>query len=280
MKVFISWSGDRSKQVAELLDDWIQCVIQAVDPWMSSKDIDRGALWFTEISDQLSNTSVGIVCLTKENKDKPWILFESGALAKGLSSNRVCTFLIDLSPTDLENPLAQFNHTFPTRDSVWELVRTINLTLKEKALKESILGKVFDTYWSQFEEDFKRIIECTPETEITAKRKDNDIMLDVLSTVRLLDRRLRSIESNNERQFINERHFNERSFINENELNSKRDEISLNEVRMNIQNLIEQEVPESMIIEILSEKAGMPRSIVRKELARMKEIKESINNKK
>lgn len=280
MKVFISWSGDRSKQVAELLDDWIQCVIQAVDPWMSSKDIDRGALWFTEISDQLSNTSVGIVCLTKENKDKPWILFESGALAKGLSSNRVCTFLIDLSPTDLENPLAQFNHTFPTRDSVWELVRTINLTLKEKALKESILGKVFDTYWSQFEEDFKRIIESTPETEITAKRKDNDIMLDVLSTVRLLDRRLRSIEANNERQFINERHFNERSFINKNESNLKRDAISLNEVRMNIQNLIEQEIPESMILDILSEKAGIPRSIVRKELYRVKETKESINNKK
>lgn len=264
MKVFISWSGDRSKQVAELLDDWIQCVIQAVDPWMSSKDIDRGALWFTEISDQLSNTSVGIVCLTKENKDKPWILFESGALAKGLSSNRVCTFLIDLSPTDLENPLAQFNHTFPTRDSVWELVRTINLTLKEKALKESILEKVFDTYWSQFEEDFKRIIDTTPVTEIIAKRKDNDIMLDVLSTVRLLDRRLRSIESNNDRRSINE-----------NGINSKKESFSLNEIRMDIQNLIEQELTASIIIEIMSEKYGIPRSIVRRELIRMNESRES-----
>ena len=88
MKVFISWSGERSKQVAEVLNDWIQCVIQAVDPWMSSKDIDRGALWFSEITDQLANTSIGIICLTKENKTKPWILFEAGALAKGLSSSR------------------------------------------------------------------------------------------------------------------------------------------------------------------------------------------------
>ncbi|CAC9976768.1 hypothetical protein [Flavobacterium panici] len=55
MKVFISWSGERSKKVAELLDDWLQCVIQAVNPWMSSKDIDRGALWFTEINDQLAH---------------------------------------------------------------------------------------------------------------------------------------------------------------------------------------------------------------------------------
>lgn len=268
MKVFISWSGDRSKQVAELLDDWIQCVIQAVDPWMSSKDIDRGALWFTEISDQLSNTSVGIVCLTKENKDKPWILFESGALAKGLSSNRVCTFLIDLSPTDLENPLAQFNHTFPTRDSIWELVRTINLTLKDKALKESILAKVFDTYWQQFEIDFKKIIETTPEAEIQAKRKDNDIMLDVLSTVRMLDRRLRSIESNNERQYLTDK-----------ELNSN-DSISLKELRMTIQNLIEQELPDQVILDILSEKSGVPRLVIRKELDRYRDLRESKNIKK
>lgn len=71
MKVFLSWSGDRSKAVAELLDEWIQCVIQAVDPWMSSKDIDRGSLWFSEITDQLQNTSIGIICLTQDNKNKP-----------------------------------------------------------------------------------------------------------------------------------------------------------------------------------------------------------------
>jgi len=268
MKVFISWSGDRSKQVAELLDDWIQCVIQAVDPWMSSKDIDRGALWFTEISDQLSNTSVGIVCLTKENKDKPWILFESGALAKGLSSNRVCTFLIDLSPTDLENPLAQFNHTFPTRDSVWELVRTINLTLKEKALKESILAKVFDTYWAQFEIDFKKIIESTPEIEIKAKRKDDDIMLDVLSTVRMLDRRIRSMESNNERQMISDKDIN------------MRENISINELRMNVQNLVEQELPDQVIMDVLSDKVGYPRSSLRKEIQRYREFIETKKDKK
>jgi hypothetical protein len=135
MRVFISWSGERSRRVAELLDDWLQCVIQAADPWISSKDIDRGALWFSEISDQLANTTIGIICLTKENMLKPWILFESGALAKGISSSRVCTFLIDLKSTDIENPLAQFNHTKPNKGGVWELVRTINLSLKEKALK-------------------------------------------------------------------------------------------------------------------------------------------------
>lgn len=195
MRVFLSWSGERSRRVAELLDDWLQCVIQAADPWMSSKDIDRGALWFSEITDQLANTAIGVVCLTKENKNKPWILFESGALAKGISSNRVCTFLVDLKPTDIENPLAQFNHSLPNKNGVWDLVRTINISLKEKALKENVLEKVFETYWKQFEDKFKEIIKETPEGEIVETRTENDILLEVLSSVRVLDRRIRNVES-------------------------------------------------------------------------------------
>ena len=47
MKIFISWSGERSQKIAELFKDWIQCVIQAAKPWISSHDVDRGALWYT-----------------------------------------------------------------------------------------------------------------------------------------------------------------------------------------------------------------------------------------
>ena len=197
MKVFISWSGDRSRAVAELLDDWIQCVIQAVDPWMSSKDIDRGALWFSEINNELANTSVGIICLTKENKNKPWILFESGALAKGLSSSRVCTFLIDLESTDLENPLAQFNHTSPTKVGLYQLVRTINFSLQTESLKDQILEKVFETYWPQFEERFNEILESLPVVDIKEKRNKDDILIEVLSTVRTMDKRMRELEVDN-----------------------------------------------------------------------------------
>jgi len=195
MKVFISWSGERSRQVAELLNTWIRSVIQAVDPWISSKDIDRGSLWFSEITDQLANTSLGIVCLTQENKDKPWILFESGALAKGLSSNRVCTFLIDLIPSDIKDPLAQFNHTEPNRESIWALIRTINRTLGERRLPDQFLENVFNTYWSQFETAFKKIISNTKSEAPVEKRSENDIMEEILSTVRSLERRVRSIET-------------------------------------------------------------------------------------
>jgi hypothetical protein len=195
MKIFISWSGQRSKAVAELISDWFKCVIQAARPWISTRDIDRGAIWFSEISDQLKNTSAGIVCLTQENKDKPWILFETGALAKGLTTNRVCTFLVDLQPSELEDPLAQFNHTMPEKNSMWELVRSLNGCLAEQGLDERILEQVFKTYWSQFELGFKTALEENMPTVNVTPRPDSDILAEILNNTRNLNHRVREIES-------------------------------------------------------------------------------------
>jgi len=195
MKVFISWSGKFSKECAELLRDWVKCTLQASEPWISSKDIDKGSLWFNEINDELKDTSVGIVCLTKDNKEKPWILFEAGALAKGLSANRVCTFLIDLKPAYLDNPLAQFNHTIPDKEGMKSLLTTINKELGEDALEARILDQVFDTYWISFESQFNDIMSsATPANSKEPTRSKDDILEEILYTTRTMDRRIRSLE--------------------------------------------------------------------------------------
>ncbi|PYJ82158.1 MAG: hypothetical protein DME22_19350 [Verrucomicrobia bacterium] len=56
MRVFISWSGELSKQVAELLATWIEDILQGIQTWISTEDIDKGSIWFTEISGQLTDT--------------------------------------------------------------------------------------------------------------------------------------------------------------------------------------------------------------------------------
>ncbi|MES3675509.1 hypothetical protein QC589_06095 [Halomonas elongata] len=195
MKIFVSWSGKRSKAVAELMSDWLKCVIQASQPWISTRDIDRGAIWFSEISDKLKDVSVGVVCLTQENKNKPWILFETGALAKGLTTNRVCTFLIDLNPEDLQDPLGQFNHTTPDKSSVWELTRTINDCLDDDALDERILNQVFETYWPQFEGKFQDSLNDNPPQEVVPPRSEQDILSEILNNTRSLSHRIRDLES-------------------------------------------------------------------------------------
>ena len=205
MKVFISWSGNRSHAIAELLNDWIKCVLQATKPWMSSRDIERGSLWFTEIAEQLKDTAVGIVCITQSNKSEPWILFEAGALAKGLSSNRVCTFLIDLKSKDLKDPLAQFNHTLPDRDGLWNLVRTLNNSLSSDDLDERILEQVFETYWPRFEKDFSESLKKYPATEETAPRPESDILGEILENSRSVGSRVARLENLYERS-LHENH--------------------------------------------------------------------------
>ncbi|WP_311886702.1 MULTISPECIES: hypothetical protein [unclassified Pseudomonas] len=195
MKVFVSWSGLRSKVVAELLSDWIKCVLQASQPWISTRDIDKGAIWFSEISDQLRETAAGIVCLTQENKNKPWILFETGALAKGLSTNRVCTFLIDLAPSDIEDPLAQFNHTTPDRTSMWGLTSSLNGCLEGARLDERILRQVFDTYWPNFEKSFAEALAKTPQEADVEPRSGDSILGEILANTRMLSSRVRELES-------------------------------------------------------------------------------------
>lgn len=194
MKVFLSWSGERSRLVATLLDEWLRCVLQAIRPWISTKDIDRGSLWFSEIQDQLQDVTTGIICLTQENKEKPWILFEAGALAKGLSNSRVCTLLIDLEPHDIRDPLAQFNHTKPDQGGIYALVHTLNNRLGDNRLDPAILTKVLDTYWAQFEERFQKIIVDTPVTEKPKARPEKDILAEILDHTRGLNQRLTALE--------------------------------------------------------------------------------------
>lgn len=190
MKVFMSWSGDRSHAVAQLLGDWLQDVIQAVKPWISSSGIDRGEQWFRKIGDNLAEVSVGIVCLTPENKESPWIMFEAGALLKGSPDARVMTFLIDLKHQDVRQPLSQFNHTNPTRVDMLALVATLNGMLKDAALPEGRLTGIFETYWPKFEERYNAILQSSKPVPLVEERPQGEILTEVLETVRGLKQQL------------------------------------------------------------------------------------------
>ena len=61
MKVFISWSGDLSRKVGELLADWIPNVLQHVEAWFSPDDIEKGEVWFGALTKQLAEIKVGVI---------------------------------------------------------------------------------------------------------------------------------------------------------------------------------------------------------------------------
>lgn len=113
MKIFISWSGKLSHEIAVALSVWLPSVIQQIKPFVSSEDIEKGKRWSTEIANNLNEANFGIICLTKDNLMEPWILFEAGALSKGEEHANVCSVLFDgLQPPNIEgHPLNIFQHT-------------------------------------------------------------------------------------------------------------------------------------------------------------------------
>lgn len=197
MKVFISWSGEVSKIVALKLKEWLPDVIQAVEPFISSEDIQKGSPWFNEIGKKLEETNLGILCLAAENLSEPWILFEAGALSKNLGQSRVVPLLIDIKIADLEGPLAQFNATLFNKEDIQKLTITINRQMGEKALEEPRLNKTFERCWPDLEESYRKALELAKRVQkgdIRPPRKIDDILEEILLLSRRIDYQLGKIK--------------------------------------------------------------------------------------
>jgi hypothetical protein len=156
MKVFVSWSGEASHEVAKALKDWLPNVIQAVDVFLSSDDIAKGSHWFHELSSVLDECEFGILCLTRDNCSAPWILYEAGALGKRFEEAGIVPLLIDLKATDLSGPLAQFNATLLDREEIEKLVTVINDQLGAAQLTEKQLQHAFALHWPDLETAVKQ----------------------------------------------------------------------------------------------------------------------------
>lgn len=189
MDVFLSWSGEQSKAVANELSSWISQVIQAVDPWISS-DIDKGARWSPEISSKLESSKVGIICLTRDNLNAPWILFEAGALSR-TKDGYVCTFLLGLEPTDIRQPLGQFQHTIFEKTDIYLLISTINELVSKtggKAVPEKNLTSTFEIFWPCLESALNKILN-NKALPIHNERSEREILQEVLEILREQERR-------------------------------------------------------------------------------------------
>ncbi|PXW54879.1 TIR domain-containing protein [Grimontella sp. AG753] len=164
MKVFISWSGSTSHKVAKVFRDWIPSVIQAVQPYVSSEDIDKGARWSSDIAAELDNSAYGLICLTKQNIQAPWINFEAGALGKSVDKSNVSPFLFRINPSEFNGPLLQYQSTKYEKEDILKLMNSINTCCGEQALEPDRLNKVFEMWWPDLKSSLDDIPEDDSET--------------------------------------------------------------------------------------------------------------------
>jgi len=157
MKVFLSWSGHRSRAVAEALRDWLPDVLQVIQPWLSGVAIPLGARWASEIAGILKEPAdAGIICLTRDEVHHEWLNFDAGALSETVKP-RLCVYALDLDPAEISGPLAGLQSAQADNESTLRLVRTLNDLAGDSQVPPELLERMFQLRWPLLEERLKSI---------------------------------------------------------------------------------------------------------------------------
>lgn len=194
LHIFLSWSGDYSKALATLFYEWVPYVLQETTPFMSAQAIELGTGWNEEINLQLNQADLGIIFVTEENVNSPWLNFESGALAKSFDrTNKVIPILFDDEKKSMlynqSTPLKQFQSVlYPDKEGLNSVIATINSEL-ENPIDEKRLASTFEMYYPQWENKFNDLKDSftTDKDSATFGAKNvsiNDISdkIDVIMT--------------------------------------------------------------------------------------------------
>jgi hypothetical protein len=189
MKVYISWSGSRSRAVAKVLREFIPTMLQAAHVYTSADDIEPGARWSAEVEQAFHGVDVGVLCITPENLQSPWMLFEAGALSR--TTPHIVPLLLDISPNELVGPLVQFQALSLSRSDIYQFLRSLNGRL-ERALADETFDRLFDHLWPSFENKIQSVREennlpvDTADVHRRPSRSDHEMLAEVLQIVRRL----------------------------------------------------------------------------------------------
>jgi hypothetical protein len=187
MGVFLCWSGEnsRSHQIAKILDKRIPEILQTADTFLSSADIPPGTHWMDELMRAINNNSFGILCITPENKEYPWLHFEAGALWRGGEKDRrVCPLLYDLRPAQISGPLSQLQgKELLNRDEFFEVVKAVNqYGALHKIEDESRLRGYFDRVWPDIQNDLSNVTK--PPNVVDPEPNYKKMIEEILTIVR------------------------------------------------------------------------------------------------
>lgn len=179
MKLFICWSGARSRAFAEILKTWLPKALGNTMEPKVSMDISKGAVWFEELSGLLAGARAGVICVTPEALHSPWIHYEAGVLTKALGDTRkklaqgekthhtrLFTFLHGVEVSELQGPLAAFQSTSAKHpEDTQRLLQAI-----VELMPENTRGKArqweqrFEGLWSDLQEELGNIPPAPLET--------------------------------------------------------------------------------------------------------------------
>jgi hypothetical protein len=123
---------------------------------MSHTDIHSGERWQPEVSKNLETSDFGIFCITEENLNSSWMLFEGGALSKKVESSRIVPLLFGVELKNIPEPFKQFQSRKADKDGIYTLINEIN-NLSYKILEKESIATIFNSVFAKFNRRIAKI---------------------------------------------------------------------------------------------------------------------------
>ncbi|MGB9367723.1 MAG: TIR domain-containing protein [Xanthobacteraceae bacterium] len=150
MRVFISWSGAVSRELAELFRVWLPNTLHSVEPFFSPEDATKGATWVPTLFRELDTTSMSIIILTPENLTSSWVMFEAGVISGKVDGAKIFPIVFNMKPSDVVGPLAVFQIIEFRKAEILNLLGTIN-NAAPRPLSDRVLDQTFKKWWPDLE---------------------------------------------------------------------------------------------------------------------------------
>ena len=176
-KVFLSWSGCLSKNIASACKDFLEEIFGENSTFVSFRDIPMGANWAKKLSEELEKDNCGIIFLTPENIEAPWLFFEAGALSAKKDANVVPVFFGVERNNFQDNPLFLQQSVVMTRSKLLNVKTNkkedLHIILKMvndklgKPISKKAMNKKLNNKWEAFRKTLNNIgKEYIPKTKI------------------------------------------------------------------------------------------------------------------
>lgn len=207
LKVFLSFSGERSKTVAGWLKEWLPGVIQSVEPFLSEVDIDAGEVWISRLDRTLGEHDYGILCVTPENVANPWLLFEAGALHRaGMlrpgPEARAVPYLIGGVVPDLRSPLGLLQGASADEAGTFKMVGSMYHACQAKGLvstafSETRLVETFRHQWPLLDNRLRTLTSAEGTGAVRAEPEVSAVLRELYGAVVGLSARFDRLEGRN-----------------------------------------------------------------------------------
>ena len=137
---------------------------------MSDSDLKAGRNWRSDLQGHLEESGAGIVVVTADNRDKPWLMFEAGALAKQVN-NCLIPYLVDVDSSALSrNALDMFQTVKADREGTQKMVERIFEAGGGKQEDQTAILKSFAALWPDLEKPLTEARNHPPQDKPVDER--------------------------------------------------------------------------------------------------------------